>query len=118
MRIIKLQEFAFHKILWIHISCDGNLFVFRQNCLQNQIKDSLYHLLVIWMSQKKAVIINILLDYFTIALHSRKSSKIPPFFFMITHIDATFISFSQSLVQNVCLMHTNCYFCITYHYPG
>ena len=24
MRIIKLQEFAFHKILWIHISCDGD----------------------------------------------------------------------------------------------
>ena len=58
MRIIKLQEFAFHKILWIHISCDGNLSIFRQNCLQNQVKNSLHHLLVIWMSQKKAVIIS------------------------------------------------------------
>ena len=47
MRIIKLQEFAFHKILWIHISCDGNLSIFRQNCLQNQVKNSLHHLLVI-----------------------------------------------------------------------
>ncbi len=67
MGIIKLQEFAFHKILWIHISCDGNLSIFRQNCLQNQVKSSLHHLLVIWMSQKKAVILNILLDDFSIS---------------------------------------------------
>lgn len=67
MRIIKFQELAFHKIIRIHTSGYCNLFILRQHRFQYQLIDSLYHFLIIRMSKKEAIVIDILLDNFAIA---------------------------------------------------